>query len=530
VSEIDEELAASIRARVGHAVCGGKYFIESVLGVGGMSAVYGAVHRNGRRVAVKLLHPEHSRRGDLKKRFLRECQTANAVDHPGVVAIIDDDITEDGAAVIVMERLEGKTLESLWQSLGQRLPARAVLAIGRELCSVLAVAHRAGIVHRDLKPENLFLTSDGHLKVLDFGLASLRDDTRPKDTHTGMVFGTPAFMPPEQASGQVSLIDARSDIWAAGATLFTLLSGELVHPGETAQHMMMLSATNEARSLDAALPHAHPVLVEIVDRALTREKERRWQSAEAMREAIIVASETLIGEAEVPLPTPVALLEMAQARTRRMAPLAGAIESEEPTTHRQKLNPIEEDERTDVERTRVGVHPDVSTEAPDTQKTRAPGMDSVTPTDQTKTDEIPTQIRPSWSDLEGAIKQSARALPAGKPAPAGPEQRFDQTAILHPDVRPAAAQWPVSSGNLRVNTPSFAHPVPELPKASARADTRRTVVTRKPKSRISPYVPIVAAAVLLGLTPLAFFLVRNCGAPPAEIAAPVVTDAGTGVD
>jgi serine/threonine-protein kinase len=118
----------------------------------------------------------------------------------------------------------------------------------------------------------------------------------PKMTHTGMVFGTPAFMAPEQASGRVSKIDATTDIWAVGATMFTLLSGALVHQGETAQHVVVLAATERARSLASVLPEAQPQLVSVVDRALTLENRRRWPSADAMREAIREASYMLFAD------------------------------------------------------------------------------------------------------------------------------------------------------------------------------------------------------------------------------------------
>jgi serine/threonine protein kinase len=292
-----DELRAHAQTRVGTVLCG-KYRLEGVLGLGGMATVYTAVHRNGRRVALKMLHPALSMNPDVRMRFLREGQAANAVNDPGAVIVIDDDVAEDGAAFIVMELLEGEVIEALWEQNDCRLPPRTVMAIGRELCTVLAAAHRAGIVHRDIKPENLFLTRDGRLKVLDFGLARVRDAMAPKMTHTGMVFGTPAFMAPEQASGRVSKIDAQTDIWAIGATMFTLVSGALVHQGETAQHQVFLAATKRARSVASVLPGAEEPLVSVIDRALVLEKKGRWPTADAMGEAIREASLMLFGEAE----------------------------------------------------------------------------------------------------------------------------------------------------------------------------------------------------------------------------------------
>lgn len=295
-----DDIAERARARLG-VVLRGKYRIERLLGVGGMAAVYAASHRNGKQVAVKLLHPELSIRADIRKRFIREAQAANAIHHPGVVGIIDDDVTEEGATFLVMELLSGRSVEDLWIQSGGRLSAATVLAIGRELCAVLVATHAAGIVHRDIKPANLFVTDDARLKVLDFGIARVRDFATTNLTDTGMLLGTPAFMAPEQAQGRVSEIDERTDVWAIGATMFTLFSGRVVHEGETAQHMTILAATQPARSLAAVAPEAPQELVEIVDRALALSKSDRWPSAKTLLRAILDVSERLFGDAHVPL-------------------------------------------------------------------------------------------------------------------------------------------------------------------------------------------------------------------------------------
>ena len=538
MAEIEEELAEAIGRRVGHSVCGGRYSIEHVLGIGGMAAVYAGVHRNGRHVALKFLHPDLSRRGDIRKRFLREGQAANAVQHPGVVAVIDDDVAEDGSAFLVMERLEGKSLERVWEELGRRLPVRVVLAIGRELCEVLAVAHRAGIYHRDLKPENLFLTNDGTLKVLDFGLAHLRDATRPKETHTGMVFGTPAFMPPEQASGQPSKIDARTDVWAVGATLFTLLSGELVHRGETAQHFVMLAAMEPARSLAAAMPHAHPVLVELVDRALARDRESRWQSAEAMHERILSCMDLILGDHETPLPTPIALAEMVMFQAPRGATPESA--AGDASTKPNSLEPpavglISDSEETFSDRTSVDARsgPDTEPGAPEPIATNT----SDTPTEQTAPDELPTQVRAiddpvtvkrssaqvpvaidpsrraSWSDLRRAIGEES----GNAEAPAGRDetQRLatlpasDRTQILGHDLRASQLGARASAPSVPAFAVSHDRRSYHAPPPAAQ---RRRAVTATKKTRVGflhGYAPIVGAAALLGLSPLAYFVARN---------------------
>jgi serine/threonine protein kinase len=304
--EYEDELRARAQSLVG-VVLSRKYRIEGVLGVGGMATVFAAAHRNGRRVALKLLHPEFSSRSDVRVRFLREGQAANAVNHPGVVTVIDDDVAENGAAFLVMEFLEGRSLEELWEEEGGRLPPKLVLAVGRELCEVLDAAHVAGVIHRDLKPANLFLTKDGRLKVLDFGLAQLRDAAAPKLTATGLVFGTPAFMAPEQAKGRNSSVDAQTDLWAVGATMFTLLSGEMIHAGRTGQELIIAAATKPPRSLWSVLPTADAELVELIDRAVAFKQKARWSSAREMREAICRVSDRLFGD---PRPELVAPAEM----------------------------------------------------------------------------------------------------------------------------------------------------------------------------------------------------------------------------
>jgi eukaryotic-like serine/threonine-protein kinase len=282
--------------RVGQ-VLRGKYRIDRVLGVGGMAAVYAATHRNQKQFAIKVLHPELSFREDIRTRFLREGYAANSVRHPGAVAVLDDDVAEDGAAFLVMELLDGLSVEQLWEQKGRRLAVAHVLGIAHQLLDALAAAHKQGIVHRDIKPANLFVCRDGQLKVLDFGIARVRDaaTSGAQATGTGMLLGTPAFMAPEQAMGKSDEIEARTDLWAVGATLFTLLSGQLVHPGETGPQLMILAATSQARGLIAVAPEMPPVLAALVDRAVAFRKEDRWRTAEAMRDGSRDTSLALFG-------------------------------------------------------------------------------------------------------------------------------------------------------------------------------------------------------------------------------------------
>jgi serine/threonine-protein kinase len=304
----------------------GKYRLDRVLGIGGMAVVYAATHRNQKRFAIKVLHTELSMRQDIRVRFLREGYAANSVDHPGAVAVLDDDVTEDGAAFLVMELLEGESVEHLWEKHGHKFPVGAAVTITHQLMDILAVAHAKAIVHRDIKPANLFVTHEGQLKVLDFGIARVRDAaiSGAQATGTGLVLGTPAFMSPEQALAKSQEIDARTDVWAAGATLFTLLTGRNVHEGENAQQVLIRAATTPAPPIATVAPHVPSRVGEVVDRALAFDRHQRWASAEAMRDALRDAHVAVFG---------------GSVTRESMIPLVSASESRlPPTRHSEPLS------------------------------------------------------------------------------------------------------------------------------------------------------------------------------------------------
>jgi serine/threonine-protein kinase len=286
-----DDLRTRASARLG-AVLRDKWRLDRVLGIGGMASVYAAVHlRNKSRVAIKVLHPELSVHASIRARFLREGYAANTVEHPGTVKVIDDDTTEDGAVFLVMELLEGEALDARCKRLGGTLPVAEVLEFTDPILGVLIAAHGRSIVHRDLKPENLFITNDRAVKVLDFGIAHLRELALASDiaTKTGAAMGTPAYMPPEQARGLWDEVDARSDLWAVGATMFRLLSGKMVHRGRTPNEMLIAAATRPAPSLATVVPTMPEPVVRLVDRALAFAKDDRWPDARAMQEAVRLA-------------------------------------------------------------------------------------------------------------------------------------------------------------------------------------------------------------------------------------------------
>jgi hypothetical protein len=282
-------IAEAAQARVG-SVLQGSWRLDALLGLGGMAAVYQATHRNGDRVAVKLLHPPLVADDDIRKSFLREGFVANLIEHPGAVRVLEKDDPPGGTPYLVMELLEGETLQGRLRR-RNHLPEEEALVITYRVLDVLAAAHARGILHLDIKPANVFITQDGGVKVLDFGIARLASEA-PKmriirlDRKTTM--GTPGFMAPERALGRSGDVDHQTDLWAVGATLFKLLTGRNVHEVTTTQDEQVVSAaTIPAPGLHSVLPTASAQLAGVVDRALAFAKADRWSDARQMQAAIL---------------------------------------------------------------------------------------------------------------------------------------------------------------------------------------------------------------------------------------------------
>ena len=272
------------QARIGQTV-GGRLQLERVLGVGGTASVYAARHRNGRALAVKVLHSELAHHPGIRQRFLAEGYAANKVDHPDAVAVLDEGEDAEGNVFIVMELLRGHSLLEHLLEQGP-LPKAHVVSVALRVLDVLAKAHDRGVVHRDIKPANLFQTEEGAIKVLDFGIARVQDSPGAFATRPGTTLGTPAFMAPELAAGRLDQLDALTDLWAVGATMFQLLTGEAVHPSDSDNQLLVRAATQPARSLAILRPDLEPWLVKIVDRALCFERRGRWPNARAMSAAL----------------------------------------------------------------------------------------------------------------------------------------------------------------------------------------------------------------------------------------------------
>ena len=278
------------QGRIG-TVVNGKWQIDARIGSGGMATVYSATHRNGHRAALKMLHSQLSRDASTRARFLREGYVGNSVGHDGVVKVQDDGVTEDGCAFLVLDLLDGDTIEARRVSQGGSLPIDEALEIADQALDALAAAHEKGIIHRDIKPDNVFFCKDGRVMLLDFGLARMKDlqSHGAEATKTGVTIGTPEFMPPEQAQGRPDEVDARSDVWGLGATLFTIITGKYVHDANTLHAQLVASATLRPRPIRDLAPHVPVSVAVVIDRALELEKCHRWETAREMQRAFRAA-------------------------------------------------------------------------------------------------------------------------------------------------------------------------------------------------------------------------------------------------
>ena len=275
----------------------GRYSISKKLGEGGMGSVYLATHVVlEKQVALKVLHGEYARKPDLVERFMQEAKAASRIRHENVIDISDFGVTEDGLVFFAMELLKGNDLHELVARArldGQVLPWDRSRHIFLQICAALAAAHAQNIVHRDLKPENVylidFLGRPDFVKLLDFGIAKLADADggERKLTRTGMLFGTPEYMSPEQARGDK--VDHRVDIYAMACILFQLVTGRVPFEAENFMGVLSLHLTEPAPEIPPetlARCGAPPQLAAIVAKGLCKNREERWQTIEEMARAI----------------------------------------------------------------------------------------------------------------------------------------------------------------------------------------------------------------------------------------------------
>ncbi len=261
----------------------GKYRLKHCIGRGGMGEVWVAYHTGIHRdVALKILRPDQDANPTSVQRFEQEVEATSRLTHPNTVRVFDYGVTEDGIWYYAMELLEGMTLQELVRQ-EQQLAVARVLHIAHQVARALAEAHARGIIHRDVKPENIFVTRAGDepdfVKVLDFGIAKMVHDAQNVTlTHTGAVFGTPAYMSPEAARGQVA--DARSDVYGVGCTIYFMLTGHPPFTGHSAAEVVLAHAQQPVpplRLLDGV--NAPAALSAVVLRCLAKLPEDRYRDA-----------------------------------------------------------------------------------------------------------------------------------------------------------------------------------------------------------------------------------------------------------
>src|SRR5438093_48197 len=292
----------------------GPYEIIAPLGAGGMGEVYRARDtRLGRDVAVKVLPGSFSTDSDRLRRFEQEACAASALNHPNIL-IVHDIGTHDGSPYIVSELLEGETLRQ--RISGTALAQRRAIDYALGVAHGLAAAHEKGIVHRDLKPDNIFITKDGRVKILDFGIAKLTQPdgsqsqtdipTRRVDTDPGVVMGTVGYMSPEQVKGRA--VDHRSDIFSFGAILYEMLSGRRAFHGESAAETMSAILKEDPPDLSETNHNISPALERLVNHCLEKNPEARFHSAsdlafalEALSGSAPVSSQTMTAISAVPI-------------------------------------------------------------------------------------------------------------------------------------------------------------------------------------------------------------------------------------
>src|SRR5215475_6364064 len=280
---IDDRTSAIIGESIGH------YQIETLLGVGGMGEVYLARdERLGRKVALKFL-PERLTANTVQlSRFKSEARAASALNHPNILTVYEIG-TEGNRYFIATEFIEGVTLRAAL--VRGKMDVHEALDISVQVASALAAAHKAGVVHRDIKPENIMIRPDGYVKVLDFGLAKLTEQqpasdnadftiTNTQHTLAGLLVGTPRYMSPEQARGQPA--DARSDIWSLGAVIYEMVGGVPAFSGATPSDCIASILKTEAVPLSRVVPSAPAELQSILDKALRKNRDERYQTIAEM--------------------------------------------------------------------------------------------------------------------------------------------------------------------------------------------------------------------------------------------------------
>ena len=274
--------------RIGSSIAG-RFRIDALLGEGGMGAVFEGIDATtGERLALKVLHDRYAVLDEHVARFHHEARVMKRIPHVGIPRVVAAGMDERRRAYIALEKLEGQDLSDALDE--GPLDAKDVVEVGHQLLAVLAHVHAHGIIHRDVKPENIFLGFDGddlRVKLLDFGIAKVRGDSMDSDairTHDGVRLGTPHYMSPEQWRGEE--LTERSDVWAAGAVLYTATMGDPPYDAEDLGELMELITKTPAPSLAKLRPELGPAFTDTIDRALKNDPRQRWANARAMAAAL----------------------------------------------------------------------------------------------------------------------------------------------------------------------------------------------------------------------------------------------------
>ena len=286
-----------------------RYLLKREIARGGAGAVFEAEHLYTKRsVALKLLLPEQRSAAEPRARLLREALALTAARHPGVVAALDAGETEDGTPYLVLELLEGRSLEGIL-AVRRRISAAEVAWVGACVCDALAAAHARGIVHRDIKPSNVFVARDEQgrevVKVFDFGVARVPTE-KTKLTQDGALLGTPEYMAPEQLLARD--VDGRTDLYAVGVTLYECLAGVVPFEGNFGE-VLLKASTEPVPPLRQKVAELTPEFAAVIERALSREPDARFPDASALAQALRKAAPTLapgslLGIRQGPPPVP----------------------------------------------------------------------------------------------------------------------------------------------------------------------------------------------------------------------------------
>jgi serine/threonine-protein kinase len=277
----------------------GNYVVRTKIGEGGMGSVFAADHpRIGRRVAIKVLHPELGKNPEIVARFFTEARAANEIRNEHIIEILDFGELPDGISYFIMEWLEGRSLSKALEEMPQ-FPAARALHVARGIARALTAAHDKGIVHRDLKPDNVFLLNRGDdpdfVKVLDFGIAKLMagDPLQGFKTQTGAIMGTPYYMSPEQCRGSTRDIDHRTDIYALGCILYQMVTGRLPFNADGLGELLLQHMTKPPTAPTALDPSIPVELERVILRALEKEPARRFANIREMAAALGGAATSL---------------------------------------------------------------------------------------------------------------------------------------------------------------------------------------------------------------------------------------------